>query len=90
MNLNVTTVILDMNYNITDVRDVALAQIVAMENPDAIGRHCFCNDAVHLSTVLQIIHEAFHDMDLPTRKVRNVSFNFFFLGFEWNNEKCYF
>lgn len=62
-------VILDMSYNISDVRDVALAQIVAMENPDALGRHCLCNDAVHLSTLLQIVHEAFHDMELPTRKV---------------------
>ena len=49
--------------------DVALAQIVAMENADIVGRHCLCNEAMHLSTVLQIIHEAFHDMDLPTRKV---------------------
>lgn len=40
-----------------------------MENPDAVGRHCFCNEAVHLSTVLQVVHEAFHDMELPTRKV---------------------
>lgn len=63
-------VILDMSYNITDVRDVALAQIIAMENPDVLGRHCFCNDPVHLSTLLQIVHEAFHDMELPTRKVR--------------------
>ena len=31
-------VILDMSYNITDVRDVALAQIIAMENPDVLGR----------------------------------------------------
>ena len=48
---------------------MALAQIVAMENADAVGRHCLCNDAVHLSTLLQIEHEAFHDMELPTRKV---------------------
>ena len=65
----VNAVILDMSYNITDVRDVALAQIVAMEHDSVLGRHCFANEAVHLSTVLQIIHEAFHDMELPTRKV---------------------
>jgi hypothetical protein len=57
-------------YGAGCLRDVALAQIVAMENPDVAGRHCFCNEAVHLSTVLQVIHEAFHDMELPTRKVR--------------------
>jgi nucleoside-diphosphate-sugar epimerase len=62
-------VILDMSYNITDVRDVAMAQILAMEHDAVQGRHCFANEAVHLSTVLQIIHEAFHDMELPTRKV---------------------
>jgi hypothetical protein len=56
--------------SLLSLRDVALAQIVAMENPDVAGRHCFCNEAVHLSTVLQVIHEAFHDMELPTRKVR--------------------
>jgi hypothetical protein len=59
-----------MSYNITDVRDVALAQILAMEHEAVQGRHCFANEAVHLSTLLQIIHEAFHDMELPTRKVR--------------------
>lgn len=64
-------VILDISYNISDVRDVAMAQVLAMEREDVVGRYCFCNDPVHLSTVLQIIHEAFHDMELPTKKVRN-------------------
>jgi hypothetical protein len=51
-------------------RDVAASHILAMENSDIVGRHCFCNEAVNLASLLQVVHEAFHDMDLPTRKVR--------------------
>jgi dihydroflavonol-4-reductase len=64
-------VILDISYNISDVRDVAIAQVQAMEHDDIEGRYCFCNDALRLDTLLQIVHETFHGIDLPTRKVTN-------------------
>ncbi|KAJ1433296.1 hypothetical protein B484DRAFT_447307 [Ochromonadaceae sp. CCMP2298] len=64
-------VILDISYNISDVRDVAIAQVLAMEHDEIEGRYCFCNDALKLETLLQIVHETFHGIDLPTKKVSN-------------------
>mmetsp|Transcript_14217 Transcript_14217/g.23663 ORF Transcript_14217/g.23663 Transcript_14217/m.23663 type:complete len:355 (-) Transcript_14217:187-1251(-) len=64
-------VILDISYNISDARDLAIAEVMAMENPDIEGRYLLCNEALKLETLLQIVHETFHGIDLPTKKITN-------------------
>ena len=49
-------------YVCTACRDVANAHIVAMENAEASGRFIVSHKAMHLSAVLQVVHENFHDL----------------------------
>lgn len=80
--------IINVNYNISDVRDVARACLLSIEQPRITGRYCLCNDPMSLSEVLQIVHENFIDLKVPTRKVINQSsqpvdefiFSYFFLA----------
>jgi hypothetical protein len=57
------------NYSISDVRDVASAHITAMENPHITGRFCLCSPAMHLAEILQVVHENFLDVHIPTKKL---------------------
>lgn len=61
----------NLSFAISDVRDVANAHILAIENNEVVGRYCFCNEAVHWSEMLQTIHEAFYDIKVPTGRVRD-------------------
>jgi nucleoside-diphosphate-sugar epimerase len=63
--------IISINYNISDVRDIAHATILSIEKPNIVGRYCVCNDAIPLSEILQMIHENFLDIVVPTRKVKS-------------------
>lgn len=62
----------NINFSITDVRDVANAHIVAMEKEGVEGRYCFCHEAMHLASVLQIIHENFVDITIPTKGIKDI------------------
>jgi dihydroflavonol-4-reductase len=43
--------------NIVDVRDVALAHILAYENPQANGRYIVGNDPIDMSELIALVHE---------------------------------
>ena len=57
---------------IVDVREVALAHVLAVEKADASGRYLLCSHAVHYRDVLRVLreHEAF--AKLPALSVDNV------------------
>jgi nucleoside-diphosphate-sugar epimerase len=61
--------ILNLNYNLTDVRDLAHAIIIATEQSRVQGRYCIANEPMSQSEILQIVHENFVDLNVPSRKV---------------------
>lgn len=63
--------IANLNFAISDVRDVAIAHIFAIEDGDILGRYCLCNEAKHLAAILQIIHENFEEIHVPTMPIRD-------------------
>ncbi|KAJ7949246.1 cinnamoyl-CoA reductase 1-like [Quillaja saponaria] len=50
-----------------DVRDVAYAHILTLENPSATGRYCLVERVIHQSEVVKILHELFPALKLPDR-----------------------
>ncbi|KAG6680453.1 hypothetical protein I3842_13G043800 [Carya illinoinensis] len=62
---------LDRFPNVTDrwldVRDVAIAHILAFENPSASGRYCLVGRVIHCSESVKILRELFPDMKLPEK-----------------------
>ncbi|KAJ7949249.1 cinnamoyl-CoA reductase 1-like [Quillaja saponaria] len=50
-----------------DVRDVANAHILAMENPSASGRYCLVEKVIHMSEVVKILRELFPALKLPDK-----------------------
>ncbi len=62
--------VLNISFCLTDVRDVANAHIIAMENNRLSGRFILCHKAMHLASILQVIHENFTDIRVPSRKVK--------------------
>lgn len=61
--------LLNFSFCLTDVRDAANAHVMAMEDNKISGRYCLCHKAMHLSAILQVIHENFHDVRVPSRRV---------------------
>ena len=61
--------IVDLHFGIVDVRDVALAHILAMENPAAKGRYICWNRTLSMAEVIQLVRERFPAFTsrLPTR-----------------------
>jgi len=59
---------------VTDVRDVARCHIAAMERQteEKIERFICANTAIALDKILQIVHENFDDLVVPTRKVSDM------------------
>ncbi|KAK4492373.1 hypothetical protein RD792_003178 [Penstemon davidsonii] len=50
-----------------NVKDVALAHILAFENPSANGRYCMVESVAHFSDVVEILHELYPNLPLPTK-----------------------
>ncbi|CAA2968751.1 tetraketide alpha-pyrone reductase 1-like [Olea europaea subsp. europaea] len=46
-------------YSVVDVKDVALAHILAMESPSASGRYCLSGTLLSASEVLKILHKLY-------------------------------
>mmetsp|Transcript_7505 Transcript_7505/g.11192 ORF Transcript_7505/g.11192 Transcript_7505/m.11192 type:complete len:346 (+) Transcript_7505:1261-2298(+) len=61
----------NMSYCIADVRDVANSHVLAMENAELAGRFIVSHNALHLTDVLQIVHENFVDLQVPTYMLRD-------------------
>ncbi|KAJ7949248.1 cinnamoyl-CoA reductase 1-like [Quillaja saponaria] len=57
--------LLNVSHMWVDVRDVASAHVLAMENPSASGRYCLVGSVVHLSEVVKILHKLFPAVKLP-------------------------
>ena len=64
--------IINVSLAISDVRDVARFHIASMEREsnEPVERFLCANVAMPMERILQIIHENFDDISVPTRKVR--------------------
>ena len=61
-------------YRLVDVRDVAIAHILAFENPKANGRYCMVSSASHSSEIMKIVHKYYPDLG---NNVDRYLFNYF-------------
>ncbi|KAL0291433.1 UNVERIFIED_CONTAM: Cinnamoyl-CoA reductase 1 [Sesamum calycinum] len=59
-------------YRYVDVRDVALAHILAFENPSASGRYCLVGRVTHSSEVRAILTESFPSLNLHGKSRENL------------------
>ncbi|KAL0425654.1 UNVERIFIED_CONTAM: Cinnamoyl-CoA reductase 1 [Sesamum radiatum] len=59
-------------YRYVDVRDVALAHILAFENPSASGRYCLVGRVTHSSEVRAILTESFPSLILHGKSRENL------------------
>jgi dihydroflavonol-4-reductase len=57
---------MDLHWATVDVRDVAKAHIMAMENDKATGRYICSNEEVHFTAMCKILHKKFPDYKVPT------------------------
>jgi dihydroflavonol-4-reductase len=58
----------NLTYAIADVRDVASSHVVALEKQEANGRYYCGTVPLPLVRILQIIHENFADLHVPSRQ----------------------
>jgi nucleoside-diphosphate-sugar epimerase len=56
-----------VTYRLVDVRDVAGAHILAIENPSASGRYCLVGRVIHCSEVIKVLHKLFPHLNLPEK-----------------------
>ncbi|KAL0464460.1 UNVERIFIED_CONTAM: Cinnamoyl-CoA reductase 1 [Sesamum latifolium] len=59
-------------YRYVDVRDVALAHIIAFENPSASGRYCLVGRVTYSSEVRAILSESFPSLNLHAKSTENL------------------
>ncbi|KMZ70806.1 Cinnamoyl CoA reductase-like protein [Zostera marina] len=57
----------NFSFGWVNVKDVALAHILAFENPSASGRYCLVDSVEHFSKVIKRIHEMFPAIKLPEK-----------------------
>ncbi|KAM0948815.1 putative cinnamyl-alcohol dehydrogenase [Dioscorea sansibarensis] len=55
------------SFGWVNVKDVALAHILAFESPSANGRYCLVESVAHLSELLKMIHELYPTIQLPQK-----------------------
>lgn len=51
-------------YRLVDVRDVAIAHILAFENPEANGRYCVVGNVIHSSEIIKIVDKLYPTLGL--------------------------
>lgn len=56
-----------MTIGWVDVRDVAMAHVLAFESPSANGRYCLVEAVAHYSDLLKIIHELYPHLKLADK-----------------------
>ncbi|MFX1253128.1 MAG: NAD-dependent epimerase/dehydratase family protein [Promethearchaeota archaeon] len=54
-----------MRFNFVDVRDVALAHILAFENKEANGRYICATDVITFKKTLQLLHNMYSEIKVP-------------------------
>ncbi|KAK4411086.1 Cinnamoyl-CoA reductase 1 [Sesamum angolense] len=54
-------------YRIVDIRDVALAHILAFENPSASGRYCLVKRVTYSFEILDILNQIFPSLPFRQR-----------------------
>ncbi|KAL0307536.1 UNVERIFIED_CONTAM: Cinnamoyl-CoA reductase 1, partial [Sesamum angustifolium] len=59
-------------YRIVDIRDVALAHILAFENPSASGRYCLVKRVTYSFEILDILNQIFPSLSLPPKRTENL------------------
>ncbi|CAH9103296.1 unnamed protein product [Cuscuta epithymum] len=57
-----------------NVKDVANAHILALENPSAEGRYCLVDRVAHYSELVKILHELYPTLRLPEKCADNKPF----------------
>lgn len=57
----------NFSFGWTNVKDVALAHVLAFETPSARGRYCMAEKVVHFSDVVKIIHETYPSLPVPDK-----------------------
>ena len=60
-------VYLNYSFGWVNVKDVALAHVLAFEVPSASGRYCMVDRVVHFSEVVKIIHEMYPSLPVPEK-----------------------
>uniref|UniRef100_A0ACD5ZJ25 Uncharacterized protein n=1 Tax=Avena sativa TaxID=4498 RepID=A0ACD5ZJ25_AVESA len=58
-----------LNFSVgwVNVKDVALAHVLACEVPSASGRYCMADRVLHFSEVVKIIHEMYPSLPVPEK-----------------------
>ncbi|RUS15684.1 NAD-dependent epimerase/dehydratase:3-beta hydroxysteroid dehydrogenase/isomerase [Endogone sp. FLAS-F59071] len=64
--------IIDINFGFVDVRDVAKAHILAMENPDARGRYVCFAEPKHVKQVIEVLKREFPGYSYPWLNIPNM------------------
>ncbi|XP_039127368.1 phenylacetaldehyde reductase-like [Dioscorea cayenensis subsp. rotundata] len=57
----------NMTFGWVNVKDVALAHILAYEVPSANGRYCLVERVAHFSEIVKLIHEFYPSLELPQK-----------------------
>ncbi|XP_030510334.1 cinnamoyl-CoA reductase CAD2 isoform X2 [Cannabis sativa] len=57
----------NMMYDFSDVRDIAMAHILAFEKNSANGRYCLVANYMHISHTLQIIQQLYPTLTIPNK-----------------------
>ncbi|XP_024187315.1 phenylacetaldehyde reductase [Rosa chinensis] len=65
--VNGTETFPNRTYRLVDVRDVANAHILALENPSASGRYCLVGSVKHCSEVVKMLYEISPALNLPDK-----------------------
>lgn len=60
-------VYINYSFGWVNVKDVALAHVLAFEVPSASGRYCMADRVVHFSEVVKIIHEMYPSLPVPEK-----------------------
>ena len=62
-------VYLNLTFGWVNVKDVALAHVLACEVPSASGRYCMVDRVIHFSEIVKIIHEMYPSLPVPEKQV---------------------
>ncbi|KQK04427.1 cinnamoyl-CoA reductase 1 [Brachypodium distachyon] len=60
-------VYLNYSFGWVNVKDVALAHVLACEVPSASGRYCMVDRVIHFSEIVKIIHEMYPSLPVPDK-----------------------
>ncbi|XP_010905791.1 phenylacetaldehyde reductase isoform X3 [Elaeis guineensis] len=58
----------NVTYGWVNVKDVAMAHILAFEVPSASGRYCLVESVAHCSEIVKILHEQYSALKLPENR----------------------